>query len=220
MKSIFKEEWIKFRTYYQFHFIWMAIIFFIFMFLSYKYGLDILESIRLAVLSSANSIEKDTMNNIETMFESKGLLTDNSFDLMFNLFINNTVACLTGILIGLIPVIVIPTMITAFNGAIIGVLLSIAESSGFTTWKMFVFGVLPHGITEMTAMFLATAMGSFISINIIWWIIGRKDKALSFKEMLEKTGLTFVRVVIPLLFISALIESFITPTLITLFIGN
>jgi stage II sporulation protein M len=72
-----------------------------------------------------------------------------------------------GIVAGIIPIIFLIT-----NGLILGFLLSGIADHGQNVWLLIVKGLLPHGILELSALFLASAIGIRFGITLIKGIAG------------------------------------------------
>jgi uncharacterized membrane protein SpoIIM required for sporulation len=92
------------------------------------------------------------------------------------------------------------------NGMLIGALAALfhraGESYGF--WAL----IWPHGVLELTAIFIAGAAG--LSLAWAFWVPGELTRVESFKREAKVTGQLVVGV-IPLFVIAAFIEGFITP---------
>ena len=98
-------------------------------------------------------------------------------------------------------------MVEATNGFFIGVVMGyMANIKGIA---LSVVSIVPHGIFELSAFFIASAMGFMLAESVYNEFCGRGDAA----ETAKGLGMKFVTVVIPLLFLAAYIESFITPLL-------
>lgn len=146
-----------------------------------------------------------------------GALGKEGIALLFAIFRNNLFACAICIGLGLVPFICIPVFILGSNAISVGVVIGASHTSmQYPILKTIVFGLLPHGIFELTAVFLSVGMGISLFVFITLKILGkRKDERLI--DWLNYVAKIFVLRVIPLLIIAALIESFITPILMALF---
>ncbi len=76
----------------------------------------------------------------------------------------------------------------------------------------FLVGILPHGIFEIPALLIAGGLGLLLAEELYHELKGRGDAA----QMAETLGRTFLLIVIPLLAVAAIIESFITPQLLNM----
>ncbi|HLC95668.1 MAG TPA: stage II sporulation protein M, partial [Patescibacteria group bacterium] len=66
---------------------------------------------------------------------------------------------------------------------------------------------LPHGVIELFAFFLATSYGLWLGNRFLQKIQHREPLRPHVKNAL----IVFLRVIVPLLFVAALIETFVTP---------
>jgi len=103
------------------------------------------------------------------------------------------IAMLLGIFLGIFPV------VTALaNGYVLGFIVEkTVEIEGFSIlWRL-----LPHGIFEIPAVFLALALGTKLGF---FWLA--KDKKKEFFRRLEQSLRVFLFIILPLLIIAAIIE--------------
>lgn len=142
-----------------------------------------------------------------------------TFALFILIFANNTaksiLVILTGFVFGILPLFMI-----ILNGLLVGFLLNVSSINPF---KLFFAGILPHGILELPAIVIATALGlKFGSIFFQWFYQLISGGALTevkndfrfYKKRLLKT----IGVLTMILLVAAIVESLITPILIKAFI--
>ncbi|MDO5755165.1 MAG: stage II sporulation protein M [Tissierellia bacterium] len=134
---------------------------------------------------------------------------------VFPLFLNNLTAALVMVLTGFIPFIYFPAIIGAVNGTIIGVALKFA-GTGIAPLKLFLAGILPHGIFEIPALILAIAIGLSICHSLVLKIMGRESIPMG--DILITSAITYVKYIIPLLIVAAFIETYITPMILGRFL--
>lgn len=139
-------------------------------------------------------------------FEDIGPVT-----MMLVIFFNNALKTLFvvffGVLLGIIPLVFVVT-----NGFIIGVLSFFFYTSSQTT--TFLVGILPHGIIEIPAFLIGSAIGVHVGVNAFKSFFSKNGEHISSIFM---RGLNvFTHILVPLFLLAALIETFITGTLITL----
>jgi stage II sporulation protein M len=86
---------------------------------------------------------------------------------------------------------------------------------GFSPLLTFIAGVLPHGIFELTAVFLASAAMLKVGAQLV---TPQTDKSLGEILLLSLADWfrVFIGVVLPLLAIAAIVEVYVTPFLIRL----
>ena len=136
---------------------------------------------------------------------------DGSFDVLA-LFANNLRAMVLGILYGFIPFLYLPALALGVNAAILGMLASLIDGQ----WLLLAAGILPHGIFELPALFLSLAAGLCLCKNINAYI--RKNEKGVMKPLLLNILRVTVLLVLPLLVIAAVMETYVTPALMQLFL--
>lgn len=134
--------------------------------------------------------------SFQYLTEIVAFLQDSSIPaIVIFLFIKNALACLlilwTGTLLGIVPL-----YAAVQNGYLLGAVLSLQEYP-FLSF----LNILPHGIFELPAFFLACGIGLWRG----FWIF-RKNKEEPYKERAGKGYFIFFRLVLPLLVIAAIIE--------------
>ncbi|MDD1675848.1 MAG: stage II sporulation protein M [Methanomicrobiales archaeon] len=129
--------------------------------------------------------------------------------LFIKIFLNNLEACvllfLGGASLGIVTLIII-----SLNGMVIGGVVALI---GGERGPLFMAAaLLPHGIFEIPAFLISGALG--LSLGWALWdeFRGQGDAAAVGGIL----GMTFLRVVFPLVLVAAVIEVFITPYVITL----
>ncbi len=98
------------------------------------------------------------------------------------------------------------------NGIIIGVFAGFIAKE--TSWEYFIAGIFPHGVFELSAFFLTSAIGLKIGKTAVLRLIGKRT---GFVKEFTLGMKFFVFVIIPMLIIAAFIETFITPIALSLF---
>jgi len=131
------------------------------------------------------------------------------------LFYHNARTTVAFLLLGLVSFGTLGLTLFLVNVALIGGVLGAANLVGFSPWLVFAAGVLPHGIFELSAIFLATAAMLKTGAQLV---TPQGDKSLGEMLLLSVADWfrVFVGIVLPLLAIAAVIEIYITPVLIKL----
>jgi uncharacterized membrane protein SpoIIM required for sporulation/ABC-type transport system involved in multi-copper enzyme maturation permease subunit len=118
------------------------------------------------------------------------------------------------LLLGLFSFGVLGTLIYLLNMGIIGAVLALVTILGESPWKVGIFGILPHGIFELTGLILSSAAVLYIGIAVV---TPRSQKTLG--EVLIESFADWAKigvgVVLPLLTIAAVIETWVTPVLLS-----
>jgi stage II sporulation protein M len=113
-----------------------------------------------------------------------------------------------GIVVCLLPLFMLVT-----NGMIIGYLLTGFADKGQNVTELVVKGLLPHGILELSALFLACAFGIRFGLTLIKGIygslLGKSDAWASFVRT-AKGAIPALIVVTVMLIIAAIVESTVT----------
>jgi stage II sporulation protein M len=131
--------------------------------------------------------------------------------IMLFIFLNNSIKSLFAILLGVFFG-VIPFAFLAYNGYVLGVVVYIygAEEGLFS----ILISLLPHGIIELPMVFLSVAIGMHMGAAVFDLVRGRPSDV---KQELVRGLSVFFGFVVPLLFIAAFVETFITPVFILYF---
>jgi len=131
--------------------------------------------------------------------------------LFIKIFLNNYISTLLTLLLGLLFGLG-PVIFLTINGYTIGNLISFA-SSKVGIYKISL-AIIPHGIFEVPAVLIAASYG-------LWWGVKNYRKFRYKDTFLDDFSLPikrYINIVIPLLFIGAFVEAYITPFIIRLFI--
>jgi stage II sporulation protein M len=125
------------------------------------------------------------------------------------IFLNNAVKTLLAILLGFLLGI-IPVIFLVANGVALGVAW-ILSSDARGPW-LSLLTLLPHGILELPAVFLGTGIGLMIGVAVFRSMTRRGETTLASELTLALRY--YCSVIVPLLFAAALVEAFITATLV------
>ena len=146
----------------------------------------------------------------EVVADSGIVRDDGSFSALA-LFGNNLRAMVLSTLYGFIPFLYLPALSMGVNAILLGMVASSVNGQ----WLLLAAGILPHGIFELPALCLSLAAGLCLCQNINRYI--RKNEKGIMKPLLlnilRVTGL----VVIPLLVVAAIMEGYVTPAVMQLF---
>jgi uncharacterized membrane protein SpoIIM required for sporulation len=129
------------------------------------------------------------------------------------LFLNNTRAVAVIFLLGLVSFGVLGILLYMVNIGLIGGLFALFKLLGMNPLPMFLAGVVPHGIFEIPALVIGSAVVLYIGASIVTPQTG-KSMGEVILELLADWVKIFLGVVVPLLAIAALIEAYITPGLL------
>lgn len=177
-----------------------AIAFLVLVVLSYIAG-QLFPEIPATILTYFNEVVADS-----------GIVRDDGSFSALALFGNNLRAMVLSTLYGFIPFLYLPALSMGVNAILLGMVASSVNGQ----WLLLAAGILPHGIFELPALCLSLAAGLCLCQNINRYI--RKNEKGIMKPLLlnilRVTGL----VVIPLLVVAAIMESYVTPAVMQLFV--
>ena len=122
-------------------------------------------------------------------------------------------ASLLSMLYGLIPFLPLSALALGTNALMLGAFAAIYQQQGIGL-GVYVLGVLPHGIFELSALILSCALGLLLCRTGTERILKKSDTPF-FRRVLDciRVFLTFS---VPLLLVAALIETYVTPALLNL----
>lgn len=177
------------------------------------------------------------MKMLEQLVDIKDMLEGKSaFYMAMFIFQNNTQAAL--IMLGLGSILFFIPLFSLFaNGLALGYVLKMTAASGLSPLAMFIYGILPHGILELPAIIVAGGMGMFLGLRLLNWLFGKEmflahmfgntrgnlaqfwqERSLPVLISRLKGTVKLVIFIVLTLFVAAMIEGFITPVLIEVFI--
>lgn len=129
------------------------------------------------------------------------------------LFLNNSRAVLFIFALGTVSFSVLGVLLYMVNIGLIGGLFGLFQLIGLNAWPLFIAGVLPHGVFELPALLIGSAAMLYFGANIVTPQVG-KSMGEVILELLADWTKIFLGLVLPLLAIAALIETYITPSLL------
>ena len=129
--------------------------------------------------------------------------------IMIIIFLKNLLASATAMLLGL-GLGIVPMIVATTNGFLLGIVgYSAVEQKG---WLYLAAGILPHGIIELPAVLLSIAIGLRLGHMLALSLL--KESSDLSGEM--RVAIHFLlRWIMPMLFLAAAIETFITPFIIS-----
>ncbi len=169
---------------------------------------EFIESARL----SADEIEK-IMDGVQSAVG----LPSGDINLTFGfVFLHNIQAVLVMLFFGLLSFGVLGELAFAINIGVIGALFALLESLGLPATTLFLAGVLPHGIFEIPAIIFSSAGILYFGATMVTPNPSKTMGEVFIRAISDwfKIG---VGIVLPLLFIAALIEVYITPKILLYF---
>jgi stage II sporulation protein M len=114
---------------------------------------------------------------------------------------------------------VLGVLIYMINISLIGGVYAVLELLGMSPVPFFLAGVLPHGIFELPALMIGSAVVLYFGAALVTPQTGKSMGEVVIDLMADWAKI-FVGLVVPFLAIAALIEAYITPAILLQVLGN
>ncbi len=151
-------------------------------------------------------------NYLEMFKESFGWIkTLPPLAVMLLIFLNNAFKSLLALVLGL-GLGIIPFLFVAGNGIIIGILGDTISRQHGTVFV--VAALLPHGIIEIPMILISAGIGLRLGHVMYFSLIGMKAEI---KQEMMQGARFYARIIVPMLFVAAMVETFVTPLIASLF---
>lgn len=134
--------------------------------------------------------------------------------LMLGIFVNNAVKCLLVIVLGM-ALGIVPAFFMLANGLILGIVIGVTMSR--TSLLYVLAGTLPHGVIELPMVFISAAIGLKLGVLALKALFGKKEGLL---DKVKEALLIYFIWILPLLFLAAFLETFVTSTVLYLLFGS
>ncbi|NWF62871.1 MAG: stage II sporulation protein M [Chloroflexi bacterium] len=167
------------------------------------------------VINIAGTLSAASAEDLVELEESIGGLPDLSslgeqrMDAPF-LFLNNTRVMAIIFLAGLASFSVLGVLIYIINVSLIGGVYGVLELLGVAPLPIFLAGVLPHGIFELPALLVGSAVVLYIGAALVTPQTGKSMSEVLI-ELMADWAKIFIGLVVPFLALAAVIEAYITP---------
>lgn len=166
-------------------------------------------------VESAQKVAQVVLYKFEGMDETMSELgvAGRIWVLFWNNFRVVLVSFATGILLGIIP-----TGVLFFNGLFVGITFGMMAEQGVNIAKLFLIGILPHGVFEIPAFLLGGAMGIRLGFGVIFSPEGHtwsEGMLLLLKDMAVSLA-----IIVPCLALAATLEITVTPLLVEAVFGT
>ena len=165
--------------------------------------------------SEAVITDRPVIGYFMDMIDSSAVMDDAGNFSAVGLFFNNLRAMFMTVLYGFIPFLFLPALSLGINAVILGVMAAYYSNEGISLLAFFA-GILPHGVFELPALILSLAAGLFLCQSINAYI--RHNEKGVMKPLLLNILRVVVLLVLPLLVIAAVMETYVTPALMQLFL--
>jgi stage II sporulation protein M len=131
----------------------------------------------------------------------------NVWSIFLFIFLNNTVKAFFVVLLGIFFGI-IPLLFVFINGEIIGLVVYVFKQK--IGMEIAIAALLPHGVLELPAIAIASGYGLWLGYMFYRKIRYGTSLEIFFCHAMRK----FFILVVPMLFVAAVVETFITPLII------
>lgn len=146
--------------------------------------------------------------------ESLGLDQLSGAEVFTTIFLNNLFASFSAMIDGVIPFVYLSAAALGTNALLIGAFGAIYQKTGLGL-LVYLIGILPHGIFELPAIIASCALGlSLCKIGTARLL--HREAHCRFLIHFRDCSRFFFLFVLPLLFLAALIETYLTPVLLAL----
>ena len=163
----------------------------------------------LVDLTSSDSVEK-----LSERFERSTTMVSFGQNLSAPyIFTHNVRAVGIILLAGLVSFSVLGMLVYIVNLSTVGALLGVFQLLGYSPVTLTLSGLLPHGIFEVPALILASAAMLRIGVVLVTPQVGRSMGEVVLELLADWTKVV-VGLVIPLLLVAAVIETYVTPLLL------
>ena len=155
---------------------------------------------------------KAALNELEKIIKGSLTIPKTSLGLALFLWGKNLLASALALVGGFLTFSLLPVLTLIFNGVIVG--YAIKPILYLHGTDFLLASLIPHGILELPAFFLAASVGIYMGIEQALKLINKRPKTYSAKTAAK----FFVYIIFPLLLVAAFIEAFITPLIMFFFI--
>jgi len=164
------------------------------------------------LLSSATT--KDITNLAQDARQSVGLAQAHQHLAASFIFANNLRATFLIFLAGIFSFSVLGTLVYLLNVGLVGAVLGVFKIIGYSPVALFAAGLLPHGIFEIPALMLASAVVLRMGAVLVTPQIGKSMGQIVLEQLADWLKV-FVGLVVPLLAVAAVIEAYVTPSILS-----
>jgi uncharacterized membrane protein SpoIIM required for sporulation/ABC-type transport system involved in multi-copper enzyme maturation permease subunit len=166
--------------------------------------------------SNRSLVPEDVFNQLPAVLPA-GIDIPSLGGLTFSyIFGHNLQAVVIISLLGMVSFSTLGGLMYFLNTAVIGVVLALVGVMGLSPWKVAAFGILPHGVFELSALILSSGAVLQGGVNLV---TPRSQQSLG-EVLISAIGnwtRIFIGLVVPLLLIAAVIERWISPVLLANF---
>ena len=201
--DIYKRQWELFKNHYAKPTALIALISIVIAFFSFF------------VLMVFQDLLIEITDELFMHFEELGVNPNTSHSELFLIvLVNNLRVSGFMVLLGFIPIIVLPAISGVVTSISVSMILALFNTFDLYPVQTLIYGILPHGIIELFAIYLAGGIGVFLSLNMFKKIFSSKRAEINIGIIIKDSIISYLIVVAPLIILAAVIEGFVTPVLI------
>lgn len=150
------------------------------------------------------------------MVDETGIVDESGALSSLGLLANNWGAMLVSALYGFIPFLFLPVLSLASNGLLLGLMGGFYQVRGVSL-LLYLAGILPHGVFELPALVLSVACGVTLCQNMCR-VVTNSPKRVPMVELGGDLLRVMLLMVFPMTVIAALLEAYVTPLVMSLFL--
>jgi len=167
--------------------------------------------------NGATDFMKDQVRSMEELAHQTEGADNPQLAFFWLIFKKNVQACVMTMYLG-IGAGIFPLFTMTLNGMLIGFLFGTMAHEGLPVAQLVVKGILPHGILELPALFLAAGFGMMLGVGVLKGVFGslfgKTDPWQLFVRSIRGSVPALV-VLIVLLLLAAVVESTVTYSLMS-----
>lgn len=167
--------------------------------------------------SGATEFIKDQVRAMIALAEEMQQADNPQLAFFWLIFKKNVTACVMTMYLG-IGLGIFPLFTMVLNGMLIGFTFGLMADQGEQVWLQALKGLVPHGILELPALFLAGGFGMMLGVGLLKGIFGSlfgKTNPWSLFSRSLRGSVPALVVLVVVLFIAAIVESTISYSLMT-----
>lgn len=158
----------------------------------------------------------DVMESFMEQIQKAGVIDEAGNMSVFSLLTNNWMAMLFSALYGFIPFLFLPMFSLLANGSLLG-MMAVVYLANDMSLAAFLAGILPHGIFELPALVLSISCGICLCRNMCRIVTGN-DQRIPLVELCSDLLRVLLLVVLPLTALAAVMECYVTPVVMGMFL--
>jgi uncharacterized membrane protein SpoIIM required for sporulation len=135
------------------------------------------------------------------------------------IFSHNVRAVLSTLLAGMVSFSVLGMIFYLINVGMVGGALGLFKIAGLPPLLLFGAGLLPHGVFEIPALMLSAASVLYMGVTFVTPQLG-KSMGEVLIDLLADWAKIFIGLIVPLLALAAVIETYITPVILSAALGR